>query len=130
MSVTESLKDAATYAALRAKLAWLTHQVQAHGESVTQLTAEVDDAAEQMQDASETMKALAVDAATTAEFADAAAVMTGAKEAAGEYTAAADSAAAAADDAKTTTESEHGGIADAVQTSPVEMAEAVFYTQQ
>ncbi|MCX4690737.1 hypothetical protein OG401_41695 [Kitasatospora purpeofusca] len=129
MSATESLKDAATYAALRVKLTWLSHQVHAHGETVTKLAAEVDDAAEQMQDASETMKALAVDAATTAEFADAAVAMTGAKEAAGEYTAAADSAAAAADDAKTTTESDHGGIADAVETSPVEMAEAVFYTQ-
>ncbi len=129
MSVTESLKDAANYGVLRVKLAWLTHQVHAHGETVTKLAAEVDDAAEQMQDASETMKALAVDAATTAEFADAATTMTGAKEAAGEYTAAADSAAAAADDAKTTTESDHGGIAEAVETSPVEMAEAVFYTQ-
>ncbi|WP_405701598.1 hypothetical protein [Streptomyces sp. NBC_00069] len=129
MSATESLKDAATYAALRTKLAWLTHQVHAHADTVTQLTTEVDETAEQMQDAAETMKALAVDAATTAEFADAALTMTGAKDAASAYTAAADSAAAAADDAKTTTESEHGGIADAVDTSPVEMAEAAFYTQ-
>lgn len=130
MSVTESLKDAASYVALRTKLAWLTHQVHVHSETVTKLAAEVDDSAEQMQDASETMKALAVDSATTAEFADAAVTMTGAKEAAGEYTAAADSAAAAADDAKTATESDHGGIADAVDTSPVEMAEAAFYAQQ
>ncbi|OEJ21798.1 hypothetical protein AR457_40925 [Streptomyces agglomeratus] len=129
MSVTESLKDAATYAALRVKLAWLTHKVHEHAETVTKLAADVDDSAEQMLDASETMKALAVDTATTAEFADAALTMTGAKEAAGEYTAAADSAAAAADDAKTTTESDHGGIADAVDTSPVDMAEASFYTQ-
>ncbi|WP_329101945.1 hypothetical protein [Streptomyces sp. NBC_01439] len=130
MSVTESLKDAVTYAALRAKLAWLTHQVHVHAETVTTLAATVDETAEQMQDASETMKALAVDTATTAEFADAALTMTGAKEAAGAYTAAADSAAAAADDAKTTVETDHGGIADAVDTSPVEMAEASFYAQQ
>ncbi|WP_329391511.1 hypothetical protein OG625_39995 (plasmid) [Streptomyces sp. NBC_01351] len=129
MSVTESLKDAANYAALRVKLAWLTHKVHEHAETVTKLAADVDDTAEQMLDASETMKALAVDTATTAEFADAAVTMTGAKEAAGEYTSAADSAAAAADDAKTTVESDHGGIADAVDTSPVDMAEAVFYTQ-
>ncbi|WP_314242672.1 hypothetical protein [Streptomyces sp. DSM 40907] len=130
MSVTESLKDAATYAALRTKLAWLTHQVHVHAGTVTTLAATVDETAEQMQDASETMKALSVDAATTAEFADAALTMTGAKEAAGAYTSAADSAAAAADDAKTTVESDHGGIADAVDTSSVEMAEAAFYTQQ
>lgn len=130
MSATESLKDAATYAALRTKLAWLTHQVHVHADTVTQLASDVDETAEQMQDASETMKALAVDAETTAEFADAALVMTGAKDAAGAYTSAAGSAAAAADDAKTTTESDHGGIADAVDTSPVEMAEAAFYAQQ
>ncbi|MER6392430.1 hypothetical protein ABT236_28710 [Streptomyces sp. NPDC001523] len=130
MSVTESLKDAATYAALRVKLAWLTHQVHVHSETVTALVSTIDDTAEQMQDAAETMKALAVDSATTAEFADAAVVMTGAKEAAGAYTAAADSAAHAADDAKSTVESEHGGIADAVDSSPVEMAEASFYSQQ
>ncbi|MFF4847030.1 hypothetical protein [Streptomyces sp. NPDC001194] len=130
MSATESLKDAVTYAALRTKLAWLTHQVHSHADTVTQLTTEVDETAEQMQDAAETMKALAVDAATTAEFADASLTMTGAKDAASAYTAAADSAAAAADDAKTTTESEHGGIADAVDTSPVEMAEAAFYAEQ
>ncbi|KOU91539.1 hypothetical protein [Streptomyces sp. XY533] len=130
MSVTESLKDAATYAALRTKLAWLTHQVHAHAETVTTLAATVDETAEQMQDAAETMKALSVDAATTAEFADAALTMTGAKDAASAYTAAADSAAGAADDAKTTVESDHGGIADAVDTSPVDMAEAAFYTQQ
>ncbi|MFD3678105.1 hypothetical protein [Streptomyces sp. NPDC058613] len=130
MTVTESLKDAATYAALRTKLAWLTHQVHTHGETVTTLATTVDDTAEQMQDASETMKALAVDTATTAEFADAAVVMTGAKEAAGAYTAAADSAASAAEDARTTVESDHGGIADAVDSSPVEMAEAAFYAQQ
>ncbi|MFZ3467480.1 hypothetical protein ACODT3_39825 [Streptomyces sp. 4.24] len=129
MSVTESLKDAATYVALRTKLAWLTHKVHEHAETVTKLAAEVDDTAEQMLDAAETMKALAVDDATTAEFADAAVTMTSAKEAASEYTAAADSAAAAADDAKTTTENDHGGIADAVDTSPVDMAEATFYTQ-
>ncbi|MFE4264934.1 hypothetical protein [Streptomyces sp. NPDC056883] len=130
MSVTESLKDAANYAVLRTKLAWLTHQVHVHGETVTKLAADVDETAEQMQDASETMKALAVDDATTAEFAEAALTMTGAKEAAGEYNSAADSAAAAADDAKTTVESDHGGIADAVDTSSVEMAEAAFYAQQ
>ncbi|RST04592.1 hypothetical protein EF910_16435 [Streptomyces sp. WAC07149] len=130
MSVTESLKDAANYAALRVKLAWLTHQVHAHAETVTTLSTTVDETAEQMQDAAETMKALAVDDATTAEFADAALTMTGAKEAAGAYIAAADSAAAAADDAKTTVESDHGGIADAVSTSSVDMAEASFYTQQ
>ncbi|MFI8446325.1 hypothetical protein [Streptomyces erythrochromogenes] len=130
MSATESLKDAVTYAALRAKLAWLTHQVHVHAETVTTLAATVDETAEQMQDASETMKALAVDTATTAEFADAALTMTGAKEAAGAYTAAADSAAAAADDAKTTVETDHGGIADAVDTSLVDMAEAAFYAQQ
>ncbi|MFE2548497.1 hypothetical protein ACFXGI_08105 [Streptomyces sp. NPDC059355] len=130
MSATESLKDAATYAALRVKLAWLTHQVHAHADTVTKLASDVDETAEQMQDAAETMKALAVDDATTAEFADAALTMTGAKDAAGAYTSAADSAAAAADDAKTTTESDHGGIADAVDTSPVEMAEAAFYAQQ
>ncbi|MGW6569643.1 hypothetical protein [Streptomyces sp. NPDC054975] len=130
MTATESLRDAATYAALRTKLAWLTHEVHTHAETVTQLTTTVDETAEQMQDASETMKALAVDAATTAEFADAALVMSGAREAAGAYTAAADSAAAAADDAKSTVESDHGGIADAVDTSPVDMAEAAFYTQQ
>ncbi|MEV7592587.1 hypothetical protein AB0O42_20160 [Streptomyces sp. NPDC089922] len=130
MSATESLKDAVTYAALRAKLAWLTHQVHSHAETVTTLATTVDETAEQMQDASETMKALAVDNATTAEFADAAVTMTGAKEAAGAYTAAADSAAAAADDAKTTVETDHGGIADAVGTSPVDMAEAAFYAQQ
>ncbi|MCX5304691.1 MULTISPECIES: hypothetical protein [Streptomyces] len=130
MSATESLKDAVTYAALRAKLAWLTHQVHVHAETVTTLAATVDETAEQMQDASETMKALAVDTATTAEFADAALTMTGAKEAADAYTAAADSAAAAADDAKTTVETDHGGIADAVDTSPVDMAEAAFYAQQ
>ncbi len=130
MSATESLKDAVTYAALRTQLAWLTHQVHVHAETVTTLAATVDETAEQMQDASETMKALAVDTATTAEFADAALTMTGAKEAAGAYTAAADSAAAAADDAKTTVETDHGGIADAVDTSPVDMAEAAFYAQQ
>ncbi|ARE77233.1 hypothetical protein B6R96_27560 [Streptomyces sp. Sge12] len=130
MSVIETLQDAVTYAALRAKLAWLTHKVHVHAETVTRLAADVDDTAEQMQDASETMKALSVDAATTAEFADAALTMTGAKDAAGAYTSAADSASAAADDAKTTAESDHGGIADAVDTSPVEMAEAAFYTQQ
>ncbi|MGW6408976.1 hypothetical protein ACWF95_17570 [Streptomyces vinaceus] len=129
MSATESLKDAATYAALSTKLAWLTHQVHAHADTVITLASEVDETAEQMQDAAETMKALAVDDATTAEFADAALTMTGAKDAASAYTAAADSAAAAADDAKTTTEADHGGIADAVDTSPVEMAEAAFYTQ-
>ncbi|MCC0098374.1 hypothetical protein K7B10_27125 [Streptomyces flavotricini] len=129
MSVTESLKDAATYAALRTKLAWLTHQVHEHADAVTTLASDVNEIAEQMQDAAETMKALAVDDATTAEFADAALTMTGAKDAASAYTAAADSAAAAADEAKTTVESEHGGIADAVDTSPVEMAEAAFYTQ-
>ncbi|MEU8773037.1 hypothetical protein [Streptomyces sp. NPDC048606] len=130
MSVTESLQDAATYVALRTKLAWLTHKVHEHGETVTTLATTIDDNAEQMQDAAETMKALAVDDATTAEFADAALTMTGAKEAAGAYIAAADSAAAAADDAKTTVESDHGGIADAVGSSPVDMAEASFYTQQ
>ncbi|KOG44767.1 hypothetical protein ADK75_34425 [Streptomyces virginiae] len=130
MSVIDSLQDAVTYAALRAKLAWLTHKVHVHGDTVTTLAATVDETAEQMQDASETMKALAVDNATTAEFADAALVMLGARTAAGEYTSAADSAAAAADDAKTTTENDHGGIADAVDTSPVDMAEGVFYTQQ
>ncbi|MFF8866625.1 hypothetical protein ACF08B_31770 [Streptomyces sp. NPDC015139] len=130
MSVTESLKDAATYAALRAKLAWLTHQVHAHAETVTTLAASVEETAEQMQDASETMKALSVDDATTAEFADAALTMTGAREAASAYGTAADSAHAAADDAKSTVESDHGGIADAVDSSPVEMAEAAFYTQQ
>ncbi|GGR85771.1 hypothetical protein Snoj_44190 [Streptomyces nojiriensis] len=130
MSVLESLIDAVTYAALRTKLAWLTHKVHAHAETVNRLAAEVDDTAEQMQDASETMKALAVDTATVAEFADAALTMTGAREAAGAYTAAADSASAAADAAKSTTENDHGGIADAVDTSPVEMAEAAFYTQQ
>ncbi|MCY0959566.1 hypothetical protein [Streptomyces sp. H27-H5] len=130
MSVTESFKDAANYAALRVKLAWLSHKVHEHGETVTTLATTVDDTAEQMQDAAETMKALAVDGATTAEFADAALTMTGAKDAAGAYTAAADSAAAAADDAKSTVESEHGGIADAVDSSPVEMAEASFYSQQ
>ncbi|MGW6567042.1 hypothetical protein [Streptomyces sp. NPDC054975] len=130
MTATESLRDAATYAALLTKLAWLTHQVHTHAETVTQLTTDVEETAEQMQDASETMKALAVDAATTAEFADAALVMSGAREAAGAYTSAADTAAAAADDAKTTVESDHGGIADAVDTSPVDMADAAFYTQQ
>ncbi|HEY9327054.1 MAG TPA: hypothetical protein VIS09_02245 [Streptomyces sp.] len=129
MSATETLKDAANYAALRTKLAWLTHKVHAHAQTVTTLASDVDDAAEQMLDASETMKALAVDDATTAEFADAALTMTGVKDAAGAYTSAADSASAAADDAKTTTESDHGGIADAVATSPVDMAEASFYTQ-
>ncbi|MFE7583099.1 hypothetical protein ACFU5Y_16300 [Streptomyces gardneri] len=129
MSATETLKDAANYAALRTKLAWLTHKVHAHAQTVTKLGADVDDAAEQMLDAAETMKALAVDDATTSEFADAALTMTGAKDAAGAYTSAADSAAAAADDAKTTTENDHGGIADAVATSPVDMAEAAFYTQ-
>ncbi|WP_385625447.1 hypothetical protein PXH67_43005 (plasmid) [Streptomyces sp. P8-A8] len=129
MSVNESLKDAANYAALRTKLAWLTHKVHAHAETVTTLASDVDDAAEQMLDAAETMKALAVDDATTAEFADASLTMTGAKDAAGAYTSAADSAAAAADDAKTTTENDHGGIAEAVGTSPVDMAEAAFYTQ-
>ncbi|MGW3394053.1 hypothetical protein [Streptomyces hydrogenans] len=129
MSATETLKDAANYAALRTKLAWLTHKVHAHAQTVTKLAADVDDAAEQMLDASETMKQLAVDDATTSEFTDAALTMTGAKDAAGAYTSAADSAAAAADDAKTTTENDHGGIADAVATSPVDMAEAGFYTQ-
>jgi methionine-rich copper-binding protein CopC len=129
MSVTESLKDAATYAALRVKLAWLTHQVHAHAETVTTLVKDIDDTAEQMQDASETMKALAVDDATTAEFADAALTMTSVKETAGAYSSAADSASAAAGDAKTTVESDHGGIADAVDSSPVEMAEAAFYAQ-
>lgn len=129
MTATETLKDAATYAALRTKLAWLTQQVHAHAETVTTLVTTVNDTAEQMQDASETMKALAVDDATTAEFADAALVMTGVKDTAGAYTAAADSASAAADDARTTVESDHGGIADAVSTSPVEMADATFYTQ-
>ncbi|MEU2507647.1 hypothetical protein ABZ621_23460 [Streptomyces sp. NPDC007863] len=130
MSATETLKDAANYAALRTKLAWLTHKVHAHAQTVTKLAADVDDAAEQMLDAAETMKALAVDDATTSEFTDAALTMTGVKDAAGAYTSAADSAAAAADDAKTTTENDHGGIADAVATSPVDMAEAAFYTQQ
>ncbi|MFF8604070.1 hypothetical protein ACF065_33770 [Streptomyces sp. NPDC015232] len=130
MSVTETLKDAATYLALRTKLAWLTHHVHAHAQTVNKLVADVNDAAEQMLDASETMKALAVDTETTSEFADAALTMTGVKDAAGAYTSAADSASAAADDAKTTTENDHGGIADAVATSPVEMAEAAFYTQQ
>ncbi|WDM16476.1 hypothetical protein J3S85_36320 [Streptomyces lavenduligriseus] len=130
MSVNESLKDAATYTALRTKLAWLTHKVHAHAQTVTKLAADVNDAAEQMLDASETMKALAVDDATTSEFAEAALTMTGVKDAAGAYTSAADSAAAAADDAKTTTENDHGGIADAVDSSPADMAEAVFYTQQ
>ncbi|UTR83677.1 hypothetical protein [Streptomyces cavourensis] len=129
MSATETLKDAATYAALRTKLAWLTHKVHAHAQTVTTLASDVNDAAEQMLDASETMKALAVDDGTTSEFADAALTMTGVKYAAGAYTSAADSASAAADDAKTTTESDHGGIADAVDSSPVEMAEATFYTQ-
>ncbi|MFJ9597957.1 hypothetical protein ACIRS3_35080 [Streptomyces virginiae] len=129
MSATETLKDAATYAALRTKLAWLTRKVHAHAQTVTKLAADVDDAAEQMLDASETMKALAVDDATTSEFADAALTMTGVKDAAGAYTSAADSASAAADDAKTTTENDHGGIADAVDSSPVDMAEAAFYTQ-
>ncbi|MFI8426023.1 hypothetical protein [Streptomyces sp. NPDC085479] len=130
MSATETLKDAANYAALRTKLAWLTHKVHAHSQTVTKLAADVDDAAEQMLDAAETMKALAVDDQTTSEFADAALTMTGVKDAAGAYTSAADSAAAAADDAKTTTETNHGGIADAVATSPVDMAEAGFYAQQ
>ncbi|MFD8733215.1 hypothetical protein [Streptomyces sp. NPDC059611] len=129
MSITETLKDAATYAALRTKLAWLTHKVHAHGQTVTLLGSDINDAAEQMLDASETMKALAVDDETTSEFADAALTMTGVKDAAGAYTSAADSASAAADDAKTTTESDHGGIADAVATSPVEMAAAGFYVQ-
>ncbi|MET9208212.1 hypothetical protein ABZW38_24080 [Streptomyces bacillaris] len=129
MSATETLKDAATYAALRTKLAWLTHKVHAHAQTVTTLASDVNDAAEQMLDASETMKALAVDDQTTSEFTDAALTMTGVKDAAGAYTSAADSAAAAADDAKTTTESDHGGIADAVDSSPVDMAEATFYTQ-
>ncbi|MFF1405068.1 hypothetical protein [Streptomyces sp. NPDC058294] len=130
MSVTESLKDAANYAALRTKLAWLTHKVHAHAQTVTTLASDIDDAAEQMLDAAETMKALAVDDATTSEFTDAALTMTGVKDAASGYTSAADSASAAADDAKTTTENDHGGIADAVETSPVDMAEAAFYTQQ
>lgn len=130
MSATETLKDAANYAALRTKLAWLTHKVHAHAQTVTKLAADIDDAAEQMLDASETMKALAVDDATTSEFADAALTMTGVKDAAGAYTSAADSASAAADDANTTTENDHGGIADAVAASPVDMAEAAFYTQQ
>ncbi|GLW00299.1 hypothetical protein [Streptomyces lavendulae] len=130
MTATESLKDAVTYAALCAKLAWLTHQVRVHAETVTTLAAMVDETAEQMQDAAETMKALAVDDATTAEFADAALTMSGAKDAAGAYTSAADSAASAADDALLTVQSDHGGIADAVDASPVEMAEAAFYTQQ
>ncbi|MFC8270393.1 hypothetical protein ACFUIZ_32435 [Streptomyces cinereoruber] len=129
MSATETLKDAANYAALRTKLAWLTHKVHAHAQTVTTLAADVNDAAEQMLDASETMKALAVDDQTTSEFADAALTMTGVKDAAGAYTSAADSASAAADDAKTTTETDHGGIADAVDSSPVEMAEAGFYAQ-
>ncbi|MFD4577628.1 hypothetical protein ACFWNK_35370 [Streptomyces sp. NPDC058417] len=129
MSVTETLKDAATYAALCTKLAWLTHNVHAHAQTVTTLASDVVDAAEQMLDASETMKALAVDDATTSEFADAALTMTGVQDAAGAYTSAADSAAAAASDAKTTTETDHGGIADAVDSSPVDMAEAAFYTQ-
>ncbi|MFC8793335.1 hypothetical protein [Streptomyces cinereoruber] len=129
MSATETLKDAANYAALRTKLAWLTHKVHAHAQTVTTLASDVNDAAEQMLDASETMKALAVDDQTTSEFADAALTMTGVKEAAGAYTSAADSASAAADDAKTTTETDHGGIADAVDSSPVEMAEAGFYAQ-
>ncbi|MFC7979821.1 hypothetical protein ACFUT3_31875 [Streptomyces cinereoruber] len=129
MSATETLKDAATYAALRTKLAWLTHKVHAHAQTVTKLASDVNDAAEQMLDASETMKALAVDDQTTSEFADAALTMTSVKDAAGAYTSAADSAAAAADDAKTTTETDHGGIADAVDSSPVDMAETTFYTQ-
>ncbi|WP_444971611.1 hypothetical protein [Streptomyces sp. SAI-25] len=129
MSATETLKDAATYAALRTKLAWLTHKVHAHAQTVTTLASDVNDAAEQMLDASETMKALAVDDQTTSEFTDAALTMTDVKDAAGAYTSAADSAAAAAADAKTTTESDHGGIADAVGSSPVDMAEATFYTQ-
>ncbi|MGI5485106.1 hypothetical protein [Streptomyces lavendofoliae] len=129
MSATETLKDAATYAALRTKLAWLTHKVHAHAQTVTTLASDVNDAAEQMLDASETMKALAVDDQTTSEFADAALTMTGVKDAAGAYNSAADSASAAADDAKTTTETDHGGIADAVDSSPVDMAEANFYTQ-
>ncbi|MFC7924489.1 hypothetical protein [Streptomyces cinereoruber] len=130
MSATETLKDAATYAALRIKLAWLTRQVHTHGETVTKLAADIDDTAEQILDAAETMKALAVDDATTAEFADAALTMTGVKDAAGAYTSAADSAAAAAADAKATTESDHGGIAEAVETSSVDMAHASFYAQQ
>ncbi|MFC7933915.1 hypothetical protein [Streptomyces cinereoruber] len=129
MSVTETLKDAANYTVLRTKLAWLTHKVHAHSQTVTQLASNINDAAEQMLDAAETMKALAVDDQTTSEFADAALTMTGVKDAAGAYTSAADSASAAADDAKRTTENDHGGIAEAVESSPVDMAEASFYTQ-
>lgn len=118
-----------TYRRLVTKVKALAEAVGANAEQVADLGRDTEGYAKDLARVADMLAAVAVDIATTAECQDTAKVMTGAAEAAVTYVSATDATATAAHAVGKQAAADHGGIQDAVDTAPVAMADATFYTQ-
>lgn len=119
-----------TYRELRREVAALGKEIR-HNSRAHQKTAQImADEAKDTGRIAEQIASLQVDPATTVETREVARIMQGISDATVTYAAAALEAGKAADAVQQQAVNDHGGIQDAVDSAPVPMAMAVWYTQE
>lgn len=119
-----------TYRQLLRATRELAREVRRDTEAHRKLAAKQDEEAKDTGRIAEQIAALGVDAATVAETREVARNMRGLSESALAYAAGTDDAARAAKAAENEAVNTHGGIQEAVDRSPVDMAKSEFYTQE
>lgn len=119
-----------TYRALLRETRALAKDVRRATEKHKQMAAEMNVEAKDTGRVAEQIAALQVDAATVAETREVARIMQGLSTAALAYASAADEASRAATAAERQAVTTHGGIQEARDRSPVEMAKRTWYRQE
>lgn len=121
---------ALTYRELLRETRDLARGVRHATESHKKMATAMDGQAKDTGRIAEQIAALKVDTATVAETREVARIMQGLSTSALAYASAADEASRAATAAEQQTRSDHGGIKEAADRSPVPMADRSWYTQE
>jgi hypothetical protein len=119
-----------TYRQLVKAVRELAREVRRDTEAHRKLALKQQEEAKDTGHIAEQIAALGVDAATVAETREVARIMQGLSASALSYASTADEASRAAKAAESEAVTTHGSIQEAVDRSPVPMANAAFYTQE
>jgi hypothetical protein len=119
-----------TYRQLLRETRALAREVRRDTEAHRKLATKQDEEAQDTGRIAEQIAALGVDAATVAETREVSRIMKGLSNSALSYATTAEEASRAAKAAENEAVTTHGGIQEAVDRSPVDMAKSEFYTQE
>lgn len=119
-----------TYAGLRYLVQDLAMRSAREGDAIQEEANKLEEVARDVLRVAESIAAMEVAPATTAEMRDLSAVLRGATTAVGEYASAAHDTAKMADAADRQAQTTHGGIDEAVARSPEHAGKAGWYRQE